>query len=111
MTCSLFVAPMHVFHAEHLAILTRPSASIRIMRGTSHQFVSKTKNNSASHKRYAENWHVYSVDLETDIVRDLTPFQGIRSDVMFTSKSDPDSILVGLNLSTRSSFDMYRWVC
>lgn len=59
----------------------------------------------------AENWHVFSVDLETEIVRDMTPFQGIRSDAMFTSKADPDSILVGLNLLSRSVFDMYRYVC
>jgi hypothetical protein len=58
----------------------------------------------------AENWHIYSVDLETEIVRDLTPFQGIRSDALFTSKSDPDNILVGLNLTSRSVFDMYRCV-
>ena len=26
-----------------------------------------------------ENFHVYSVDLETKVVRDLTPFQGVRA--------------------------------
>ena len=26
-----------------------------------------------------ENWHVYSADLGTKIIRDLTPFQGIRA--------------------------------
>jgi dipeptidyl aminopeptidase/acylaminoacyl peptidase len=55
-----------------------------------------------------EVWHVYSVDLETDVVRDLTPFQGIRAQNILTDKHHPDEILVGLNLRDRRVFDMYR---
>jgi hypothetical protein len=36
-----------------------------------------------------ENWHVWSVDLETQLARDLTPFQGIRADALFLSKKHP----------------------
>ena len=28
-----------------------------------------------------ENFHVYAVDLALDVVRDLTPFQGIKAQV------------------------------
>jgi len=55
-----------------------------------------------------ENWHIYLVNLETNIVRDLTPFQGIRSDKVILSKKHPDVIKVGLNLRTKELFDMYR---
>ena len=55
-----------------------------------------------------ENWHVYSVDLETKVVRDLTPFQGIRAQNILTDKKFPKQILVGLNLRDRRVFDMHR---
>jgi len=55
-----------------------------------------------------ENWHVYSVDLDTKIVRDLTPFQGIRAQNLMTDKKHPNEMLVGLNLRDRRVFDMYR---
>jgi dipeptidyl aminopeptidase/acylaminoacyl peptidase len=55
-----------------------------------------------------ENWHVYSVDLDTKVVRDLTPFQGIRAQDIHVDKDHPNEMLVGLNLRDRRVFDMYR---
>ena len=55
-----------------------------------------------------ENFHVYSVDLETKVVRDLTPFQGIRATNILIDKDHPNEMLVGLNLRDRRVFDMYR---
>lgn len=55
-----------------------------------------------------ENWHVYSVTLDSKVVRDLTPFQGIRAQGFKTDKNFPNEILVGLNLRDRRVFDMYR---
>jgi dipeptidyl aminopeptidase/acylaminoacyl peptidase len=55
-----------------------------------------------------ENWHVYASDLQTKVVRDLTPFQGIRATNVITDRNHPDEILVGLNLRDRRMFDMYR---
>ena len=55
-----------------------------------------------------ENWHVYLADLETEVVRDLTPFQGIRAQNMITDRNHPNEILVGLNLRDRRLFDMFR---
>ena len=55
-----------------------------------------------------ENWHVYSVDLETKAVRDLTPFQGVRAANVMLDKKFPEQMLVGLNLRDRRVFDMYR---
>jgi dipeptidyl aminopeptidase/acylaminoacyl peptidase len=55
-----------------------------------------------------ENWHVYSVDLETKGVRDLTPFQGVRASNIMLDKKFPDQMLVGLNLRDRRVFDVHR---
>jgi dipeptidyl aminopeptidase/acylaminoacyl peptidase len=55
-----------------------------------------------------ENWHVYSTDLRTKMIRDLTPFQGVKAQNVVTSAKRPDEILVGLNLRTPQVADMYR---
>ncbi len=55
-----------------------------------------------------ENFHLYMVDLQTKVVRDMTPFQGIRADNFIFNKKFPDQALVGLNLRNRQIFDMYR---
>ncbi len=55
-----------------------------------------------------ENWHVYSADLETGVVRDLTPFQGIRAQGIMLDRKHPNEMLVGMNLRDRRVFDMYR---
>jgi len=55
-----------------------------------------------------ENWHVYSVDLNTKLVRDMTPFQGAKAQNLLTSPTHPNEILVGLNLRTPRVADMYR---
>ena len=57
-----------------------------------------------------ENFHVYAVDIESKIVRDLTPFQGIRAEPgsVMLDKKYPNEMLVGLNLRDRRVFDVYR---
>lgn len=55
-----------------------------------------------------ENFHVFSVDLESKVVRDLTPFQGIRAVNLTLDKNYPNEMLVGLNLRDRRVFDMHR---
>src|SRR5215471_3919441 len=55
-----------------------------------------------------ENWHVYSVDLKTKIIGDLTPFKGVKAQNLLTSPTHPNEILVGLNRRVRRVADMYR---
>jgi dipeptidyl aminopeptidase/acylaminoacyl peptidase len=55
-----------------------------------------------------ENWHVYSVDLKAKIVRDLTPFRGVKAQNLLTNPRHPNEILVGLNLRVPRVADMYR---
>lgn len=55
-----------------------------------------------------ENWHLYSVNIHSKIVRDLTPFQGIQAQPVALDQNFPNEILVGLNLTDLSKHDVYR---
>ncbi len=55
-----------------------------------------------------ENWHLYSVNIQSNIVRDLTPFQGIQAQPVALDPNFPDQMLVGLNLHDRRKHDVYR---
>jgi dipeptidyl aminopeptidase/acylaminoacyl peptidase len=55
-----------------------------------------------------ENFHLISVDIATNIIRDLTPFQGVRAQGLDLDPSFPRQALVGLNLKNKSRFDIYR---
>ncbi len=55
-----------------------------------------------------ENFHCYSVDIHTNIVRDLTPFQGVKAEPIELDPDFPDQFLVGLNLNDPQVFDVYR---
>jgi dipeptidyl aminopeptidase/acylaminoacyl peptidase len=55
-----------------------------------------------------ENWHLFGVDLETGNVRDFTPYQGVRADLVQVSPKVKDRILVQMNLRDRKVFDVYE---
>ncbi|HZI95285.1 MAG TPA: prolyl oligopeptidase family serine peptidase, partial [Patescibacteria group bacterium] len=55
-----------------------------------------------------ENYHLFSIDLETGDVRDLTPFAGVKAQNLLLSPSAPGEVLIGLNRRDRHLFDMYR---
>jgi dipeptidyl aminopeptidase/acylaminoacyl peptidase len=55
-----------------------------------------------------ENFHVFAVDLDSNNVRDLTPWQGVRAETVASSPIFPERILVALNLRDRKLMDVYR---
>ena len=55
-----------------------------------------------------ENWRLYDVDLETDEIRDLTPFDDVQARVEDADKRFPDHVLVGLNRDNPELHDVYR---
>ncbi len=55
-----------------------------------------------------ENWHLYSVNINSNTVRDLTPFEGIQAQPVALEPKFPDQMLVGLNLKDPSKHDLYR---
>jgi dipeptidyl aminopeptidase/acylaminoacyl peptidase len=52
--------------------------------------------------------HLFSADLMTGNVRDLTPFRGVRAQNVLTDSRHPAAVLVAMNLRDRAKFDMYR---
>ncbi|HEV3400897.1 MAG TPA: S9 family peptidase [Acidimicrobiales bacterium] len=54
-----------------------------------------------------ENWRLYDVDLETDEIRDLTPFEEVQARVEDADKRFPDHVLVGLNRDNPELHDVY----
>jgi dipeptidyl aminopeptidase/acylaminoacyl peptidase len=55
-----------------------------------------------------EDWHVYTVDLDSKQVRDLTPFDGVRAEIVADSPRRPSEILVEMNLQDRARMDVHR---
>lgn len=55
-----------------------------------------------------ENWHLYSANLSTNVIRDLSPFEGVRVQQIFTDPNFPEQLLIGMNLRDPTVFDLYR---
>jgi dipeptidyl aminopeptidase/acylaminoacyl peptidase len=55
-----------------------------------------------------EDYHLYSADLTSGAIRDLTPFQGVRAEQTIVAPSRPDEVLVSMNLRDSKVFDVYR---
>jgi dipeptidyl aminopeptidase/acylaminoacyl peptidase len=55
-----------------------------------------------------ENFHCYSVNIHTHIVRDLTPFEGVKAEPIDLDPDFPDEMIVGLNLNNPQTFDVFR---
>ncbi len=55
-----------------------------------------------------ENWRLHDVDLATMHRRDLTPFEGVQTQLIATEKAFPDEILIGLNKDNVQLHDVYR---
>jgi dipeptidyl aminopeptidase/acylaminoacyl peptidase len=55
-----------------------------------------------------ENWRLYDVDLPTMQRRDLTPFDGVQTQIIGLERSHPDEVLLGLNQANPKLHDVYR---
>lgn len=55
-----------------------------------------------------ENFHIYSVNLASNEVRDLTPHKEVRAEIVGIDRNFPNEMLVGLNLTDRRVHDVYR---
>jgi dipeptidyl aminopeptidase/acylaminoacyl peptidase len=55
-----------------------------------------------------ENFHVVMIDVRTGIVKDLTPYPGVRASTIDDLQDDPEHILVEHNLRNKEVFDVYK---
>lgn len=54
-----------------------------------------------------ENWHIYSVNLNTSEVKDLVPEEGVRVLINSYSKEHPDKMLISMNKEDPRINDIY----
>jgi dipeptidyl aminopeptidase/acylaminoacyl peptidase len=55
-----------------------------------------------------ENWRIYSVDIATQAMRDLTPFEGVQARPVKVSPRFPDEMVIALNRRRPEWHDIYR---
>lgn len=55
-----------------------------------------------------ENWHVFSANIQTGEVKDLTPLDGVQAQFQQVSHKFPTEVLVGLNDRVPQLHDIYR---
>jgi len=55
-----------------------------------------------------ENFHVVAVARDGSGSKDLTPFEGVRAEIIDGLRDFPDLMLVGLNKRNKEAFDAYR---
>ncbi len=55
-----------------------------------------------------ENYRLYSVNLESGEIRDLTPFEDVKTGLLAHSKNFPDDLLITMNKDNPQLNDVYR---
>ena len=54
-----------------------------------------------------ENWHIYTVNVDSGEIRDITPIEGVRAQIQESSPKHPKHLLVGLNDRNPQFHDIY----
>jgi dipeptidyl aminopeptidase/acylaminoacyl peptidase len=112
--CIGFLAPREGVLNVWVAPADDPSAARPVtddkVRGIRHYFWAYTSRHIIYQQDQAgdENWRVYSVNLDTDEVRDLTPLEGVQARITSVSDRFPREILVSLNDRDPELHDLYR---
>lgn len=55
-----------------------------------------------------ENWHIHAVNMNSGVVRNLTPFKGVQTFVVAIDPNFPHEMLIAMNLRNRRFHDAYR---
>jgi dipeptidyl aminopeptidase/acylaminoacyl peptidase len=55
-----------------------------------------------------ENWRIYSVNLQSGKILDLTPFEGVRAELRAISINHPHEVIIALNKRDPEYHDLYR---
>jgi len=55
-----------------------------------------------------ENFHLYAVNADGSNLRDLTPFDGVKSDIVDDLEENDNEMLIQLNKENKEVFDVYR---
>jgi len=55
-----------------------------------------------------KNYHIYAVDLDGSNKKDLTPFEGVRAEIINELKEQPDYIIIQMNKEHPQIFEPYK---
>ena len=55
-----------------------------------------------------ENWRIYSLNLSSSKTKDLTPFEGVQSQIQKLSPKHPQECIIGLNKRDPVYHDLFR---
>ena len=55
-----------------------------------------------------ENYHLFAVDLDGSDLKELTPFDGVRVEIMENLKDDKDHMIIGMNKNNPQIFEPYK---
>ncbi|WP_323846430.1 S9 family peptidase [Microbulbifer magnicolonia] len=55
-----------------------------------------------------ENWHLYSIDLNTKDIVDLSPYKGVQAQMVAQSEAHPGLVIVGMNDRDPRWHDLYK---
>ena len=55
-----------------------------------------------------ENWRLYGVNLKTDEVKDLTPYEEVQVQILRSDKHFPNDLLIGMNKDNPQVHDVYK---
>jgi dipeptidyl aminopeptidase/acylaminoacyl peptidase len=55
-----------------------------------------------------ENWRLYAVNLDTDEIKDLTPFENVQVQIVDRNKHFPDELIIAMNKENPQFHDAYH---
>lgn len=55
-----------------------------------------------------ENYHLFSVDIHSHVIKDLTPFEGVRVEILDDLPEDEDHVIISMNKNNPQLFEPYR---
>jgi hypothetical protein len=55
-----------------------------------------------------ENFHLFSVDLHGENLKDLTPYDSVTIQIVDELEEHPDEMLIGMNKRNKEIFDVYK---
>jgi dipeptidyl aminopeptidase/acylaminoacyl peptidase len=55
-----------------------------------------------------ENWRLFSVDVESGVTRDLTPFENVQTQILDHDKKFPNELLLAMNRDSPELHDVYH---
>jgi dipeptidyl aminopeptidase/acylaminoacyl peptidase len=55
-----------------------------------------------------ENWRLYGVNLKTEEIKDLTPYEDVQVQIIHSDKHFPNELLIGMNMENPKVHDVYH---